>query len=163
MTAVRGMNELVQRNLVKCIVAGQTGRKKIFFIDNKKEYWKMGRSFLINPVRKVIYVENIPENIEVYKSGLTALSEQTMLGEPDQKVFAAESKMEQILKVVQVSKEQAEEEKFPMVELMRYNISMLTDTEYADSVSVILSLKEHDERIEIAIDELMEGNEWYVE
>lgn len=118
---------------------------------------------MINPVKKVIYVETIPENVVVYKSGLTALGEQTMLGEPEQPVFAAESKMEELLKGIQISKEQAEEEASPMIEMMRYNISTLTDSEYVDPVSVMLSLRELDDRIEIAINELMEEQEWYEE
>lgn len=163
MSAVRGMNELVKRELLACKIEGKTGRKKVFSLVNKREYWNNGKEFLVNPVRKTIYVNEIPENLHLLKSGLTALGEQTMLSEPEQMIYAAESKFEDVLKMVQIPKEETEEEMLPAVQLMRYNVTLLTETEYVDPVTVMLSLRERDERIEIALEELLEDKDWYEE
>lgn len=163
MTVVRGMNELAGRGLLGCQIAGQTGRKKIFIMNDKKEYWNRGRNLLINPVQKTIYVKTIPDNMVFYKSGLTALGEQTMLAEPDQPVFAAEYRMEEQLRPLQIPKDIAMEEALPAVQLMRYRIDLLTDTEYIDPVTLMLCLNDRDDRIEIALHELLEGKEWFVE
>lgn len=163
MSVVRGMNELVRRELLDCKIEGKTGRKKVFSLVNKKEYWNSGKEFLANPIRKIIYVNEIPENLHLLKSGLTALGEQTMLSEPEQMFYAAESKFEDVLKTVQISKEEADEEMLPAVQLMRYNITLLTETEYVDPVTMMLSLRERDERIEIALSELLEDKDWYEE
>ena len=40
-------------------------------------------------------------------------------------------------------------------------MGLLTRQEYVDPITLIVSLDEKDERIEMAIDELMEGMEWF--
>jgi len=163
MTAVRGMNELKRIGLVEYKIGGKTGRKKVFKRIVKNEYYKKGREYLSNPVRKVMYISEISANIKLYKSGLTALGEQTMLGEPKQKVYAADSKAETILKKKQVSKETALEEQLPKVQILKYDIGRLTRNDYIDPISLIAGLDEKDERIELAIAELMEDEGWFVE
>jgi len=63
----------------------------------------------------------------------------------------------------QVSKEKAMEENLPMIQIMKYDIGALTASEYIDPITLIYGLDQKDERIEIAIDELMEDTEWFVE
>ncbi len=161
MTVLRGMRELEQIGLVDVEIAGQTGRKKVFKRICKMDYYKLGRPYLQNPVRKTIYVKDIPKQIKVFKGGVYALAEQTMLGEPAQETYAVEGTREKEFAEVIVAGEQALEEKFPELQLMRYNVGLLTRQEYVDPITLIVSLDEKDERIEMAIDELMEGMEWF--
>ena len=86
-----------------------------------------------------------------------------MLGEPTQETYAMCAKMERMLLDLQVSYEQAMEEALPRVQLMKYDVSLLTENQYVDPITMILCLGEMDERVEMAIEELMEENEWYVE
>lgn len=44
---------------------------------------------------------------------------------------------------------------------MKYNVNLLAEDGCADPITIIQSLNEKDERIEIAIDEMMEGVEWF--
>ena len=161
MTALRGMKELEQIGLVDVDIAGQTGRKKVFKRICKNDYYRRGRLYLQNPVKKTIYVKYIPKQIEVLKGGLYALAAQTMLGEPAQEIYAVDGKQEKGFIDVVVTQEQALEEKLPKIQLMRYNVGLLAKKEYVDPVTLIVSLGETDERIEMAIDELMEGTEWF--
>ena len=163
MTAVRAMNELEKIGLVDCEITGKTGRKKVFKRIGRYEYYEKGRPYLQNPVRDILYVSEIPDKLKVYKSGLTALGEQTMLAEPGQVVYAVESKAEALLKEKKVSKEIALEELLPKVQIVKYDIGLLSKTDYIDPVSLILGLDEKDERIELAIGELMEDAKWFVE
>lgn len=163
MTVIRGMNELKRIGLVDYKISGQTGRKKVFKRIPRKEYYKTGKQYLQNPVKKSFFLSHIPNYIKVYKSGLTALGEQTILGEPNQKVYAVESRSGMLLSEFQVSKEKALDESWPMVQLMKYDISTLTAGEYVDPITLIYGLDQKDERIEIAIGELMEDAEWFVE
>ena len=162
MTVVRGMEELKQIGIVDYVVGGQTGRKKIFTRIPLKQYYQIGKEYLINPVKKEFYVREIPKHLKVYKSGLTALCEQTMLGEPRQTVYAIGSAQEKDWKELEVSKEQAIEENFPCLQVVKYDIGILTDNEYVDPITLILSLPEKDDRIEIAVDELMEDKQWFM-
>ena len=62
-----------------------------------------------------------------------------------------------------ISKEQAMSENLPMVLILKYDAGCITKNDYEDPISMILGLSERDDRIDIAIDELMEKYEWYVE
>ena len=163
MTVVRVMNELKRIGLVDYKIGGQTGRKKVFKRIPRKEYYKIGKDYLQNPVKKTIFVSHIPNYLKIYKSGLTALGEQTMLGESSQKIYAVDSMAGKRLIEYQVSKEKAMEENLPMIQIMKYDIGALTASEYIDPITLIYGLDQKDERIEIAIDELMEDTEWFVE
>lgn len=163
MTVLRGMKELEQIGLVHYEVAGQTRRKKIFKSIDKKAYYSLGRTYLQNPIKNIIYVKNIPQSVEAYKGGLYALSEQTMLGEPTHEVYAVDSKQGIKLFDFMVTKLQALEEGLPEVQLMKYNIGLLTRRDCIDPITLITSLNEKDERIDIAISEMMEGIEWFEE
>lgn len=163
MTVLRAVDELKAIGLVYYEIGGQTGRKKLFKTIDKKEYYQIGKRYLINPVKKTIFIKELPEMYKLYKSGLTALGEQTMLGEPAQETYAISAKMEKTLLDLQVSYEQAMEEALPRVQLMKYDVSLLTENQYVDPITMILCLEEMDERVEMAIEELMEKNKWYVE
>ena len=163
MTVLRATEELNKIGLLHCQIGGKTGRKKLFQPIEKKTYYQIGKKYLSSPVKKNVYVEQIPQNCKVYKSGLTALEEQTMLGEPLQEVYAVGPKSEKELLKVRITKEKAMEEAKPMIQVMKYDIGVITETSYVDPVTLILSLEEQDDRIEMAIEELMEETEWYAE
>ena len=157
----RGMKELEQIGLVRHDIAGQTGRKKIFHSIDKKDYYSLGKNYLQNPVKNNIYVKYIPQSAKVYKSGLYALSEQTMLGQPAHEIYAVDRKQDLQFQDLMVTKMQAMEEGLPEVQLMKYNIGLLARQDCVDPVTLIKSLNEKDERIEIAIEEMMEDTEWF--
>lgn len=162
MTVNRTMTMLKQIRIVSQEIAGKTGRKKIYTPIERKRYFQVGKEFLINPVQKSIYVKTTPVGVEVYKAGMTALSEQTMLGESANLIYAVCDKKE-ISAEVLVTKTQAIMEGLPEIQFMKYDIGALTKNKYIDPISLIMSLPKKDDRTEIAIDELMEGIVWYEE
>ncbi|MBS6194040.1 MAG: hypothetical protein KH828_00485 [Clostridiales bacterium] len=162
MTILRAADELKKIGIVKCDIGGKTGRKKVFRPIEKKEYYRIGKEYLINPVKKSFYVSHIPNEVNAYKGGLTALAEQTLLGEPGNETYAVYGKISELEKY-QVTKIQALTEGMPEIQLMQYDIGRLTENQYIDPITLNLSLKEKDDRTEIAIDELMRGIEWYGE
>ena len=163
MTATRAARDLADAGLLDVDVAGKTGRKKTLKRIPLKSYYSEGLQYLDDPVREVIYVSQIPHEMDLLKADLTALSEQTMLGEPEQKCYCAPSKMRKNFEEYEVTKEQALTEGLPKIQLMKYDTRLLSENGYEDPVSLILGLSEKDERIDMAIDELMRGKEWYVE
>ena len=86
-----------------------------------------------------------------------------MLGEPTHDIYAISGKQEKKIRDFQVDKEQAIEEHLPEIQIMKYNIGLLGKEGYVDPITLIKSLNESDERIELAIEEMMEGEEWFVE
>ena len=161
MSAGRGMNDLQTLGLLSFDIGGKTGRKKIYQRLPQSTFYQTGKPYLIDPEKDVIYVNRIPESSKIIKSDLTALSEQTMLGEPIRETYAVYSKYQAELAKYQFSKEQAEMENLPMIQLMKYDVSILAENGYIDPISLILSLKEKDERIDMAIDELLEEKTWF--
>lgn len=163
MSAVRGMSDLQSLGLLSFDVGGKTGRKKVYQRLSQNDFYQTGKPYLSDPVKDVIYVSEIPDNSKIIKSGLSALSEQTMLGEPEQRTYAAFSKNRAEFEKFRVFKEQADMENLPSIQLMKYDVGLLAAGGYIDPVSLILSLKEKDERIEMAVDELMVGESWFTE
>ena len=163
MSAVRGMNDLQTLGLLSFDIGGKTGRKKIYRRQSQDTFYQTGKPYLTDPVKDVIYISHGPDHSKLVKCGLTALAQQTMLGEPTQKTYAIYNKYRSELDKYQVSKEQADMENLPMIQLMKYDISLLAKNGYIDPVSLILSLKENDERIEMAVDELMKEKPWFTE
>ena len=60
-------------------------------------------------------------------------------------------------------KAQALAKGLPEIQIMQYDIGRLTKNQYVDPISLIMGITRKDDRTEIAIDELMEGAEWYEE
>lgn len=160
-TISRATTELEALGLLSSQMGGKTGRKKIFKRINKKEYYALGKEHLQNQIMKTVFVKKLPEKMELYKGGVTALAEQTMLGEPEQEIYAMYSKKAKDLIPFQISVEQAMEEKSYAVQLIKYDVGVLAKGDYVDPITLILGLDEVDDRTEIAIDELMENATWY--
>ena len=55
------------------------------------------------------------------------------------------------------------EERLYEVQIMKYDISLLTNDKCVDPISMICSLKNNDERIDMAINEMMEEYTWFKE
>ena len=160
MTVLRAVEELQNKNLVTMEIGGQTGRKKLIYPIGKEEYYRIGKQHLIDPVKKTIYVRELPEGTNRFRSGLTALAEKTMLAEPKREVLAVYENIGR-LKNYQVTKMEALEEDLPDIQIMCYDIGKLTKDLSVDPITLIMSLDEQDERVEMAIEELMEEYEWF--
>ena len=163
MSISRATTELESIGLINCEITGQTRRKKVFTRIDKKQYYNKGKKYLENAIVKTVFLSEMPSGISLYKSGLTALSEQTLLGYSKQEIYAIYSKKAKNLSDTLVSREKAMEEGLPMVQLIKYDIGLLANNSCVDPITLILGLDETDDRVEMAIDELMEGAEWYKE
>lgn len=164
MTAQRALQALYSRGLVTFETAGRTGREKRYSRIDQTFYYQKGKRFLVNPVIGEVFVSRMPSGIRSLKSDLTALGEQTMLGEPEQQTVAVpEFEKKELEEYLIRDKDQAADPGTIRVQLMRYNILALSDTEYVDPITLILSLSERDERVDQAVDELMEKENWYQE
>lgn len=162
MSILRAMNNFEKLGLVYSDIGGATNRKKLFYKIEQEKFYEVGKRYLNNPVKKLLFVSNIPENLRIFKSDLTALSKKTMLAETKRKIYAIYQN-EEILKSYLVSEEIANENNFPIIQIMKYDISFLTKDDCVDPITLIEGLKDNDERIEMAISELMEGYKWFTE
>lgn len=162
MTVSRITREFEKYGLLKHNVIGKTNRKNEFVIEDKKEYYKKGRDYLINPVKNEFYVKNIkPTNI--FKNDLSALSDISMINDEELKIYSIYKGFKNQLKNDIISKSEAINQKLYKIQLLVYNPKYLTKTKITDPITMYLSIKDKDERINKEFNKLMRGYEWYEE
>jgi len=119
----------------------------------RRDLYEAAKPYLINPVRKRIYVEYDVVPIGLPYSGVSALAERTILNSPMAKTFAFCGTLDKIsgTDILVDSDEQAE------IEIWRYSPTILSkDINIVDTLSLATSLLETiDERVEQAVDCLL--------
>lgn len=163
MTASRALNELYDAKLVIYKIGGKTGRSKEYNRISDPEYFEKGRVYMKTPVKRVIYVQKVPENALI--AGLEALAELSMINSPGHMIRAISSKdlNKQDIKIIK-NKDIVKDHKFVKLEIWEYDPKLFTEKKYVDIMSLYSSLKEEkDERIEQALEEVLRGEVWYTD
>ena len=121
---------------------------------DRVELFEKIKKYCSTPVRIVGYFEKLNMTDDMVFAGETALSEKTMLNPGKVETYAIYHKM---FDKRQLMKELVDPDKQIRLEVWEYDPKQFTDGNVADSLSVVLSLIENkDERIEEAIEELLE-------
>ncbi|MFV0363375.1 MAG: hypothetical protein ACK5LL_09865 [Suipraeoptans sp.] len=150
MTITRAVRQLEQTDIftttkkgVQKILASKYGGRELF---------EKMQTYLISPVRKKIYVDKKEGALEGYVAGLSALSELTMINQPDVTCYAVNGKNVDLsgTELLVDAANQIE------VELWKYDPNILGTNGIIDVLSLVMTFKDNlDERIEAAIDELL--------
>ncbi len=130
------------------------GVQKVIYSDKEPcELFEMVKSYLVNPVKRTIYVPKTKIKDKLSVSGYSALSEYSMMNPPVVKCFAAES-IAAWVKSSSVKLQNSDDQ--CAVELWRYDPKKLADGLCVDRLSLALALREdRDERIEQAVEEML--------
>jgi predicted HNH restriction endonuclease len=109
-----------------------------------------------------VLVRKISTQASFLKAGFTALSEYTMISEDRVPAYATGIDAYQQMKHKNMIKEVSyPEEAEAKIEVWRYQPEILSSLETVDKLSLFLSMKnETDERVQSALNELMEGIKW---
>lgn len=163
MTASRALNKLYDAKLVTFEFGGKTGRSKDYKRILNPEYFKKGLRYMKTPVKRVLYVEEAHKNSLI--AGLEALSELSMINPPGYMVRAISSKQlnEKELKIIN-DMDIVKDNKFVQLEVWNYDPKFFSENKYPDLMSLYASLKdENDERIEMALEQMLRGEVWYMD
>jgi hypothetical protein len=163
MNASRALKGLYYNNLVDYKITGKTSRSKIYNMISNDKYYMKGMDHLINPIKKIVYVKDIPENS--YIAGLEALSKTSMLNPTIYKVRAISSNhfKEQNIKVI-INEDIIKDSNLVKLEIWKYDPKYFVKNNIVDILSLYLTLKESkDERIEKEIKQLLRKESWYME
>jgi DNA-binding MarR family transcriptional regulator len=161
MTMSRAIEDLEAHGIIEI---GQEWREKpIQFLGNTEEIWEKVLPELRSPVSKRVYLEQLDWPMGLL-AGLTALAEVSMLAPPNRIVRAVTNdewkaiQKDRNLRIIPAaSKDMATVE----LEIWKYDPRLLSESGWVDPLSLYLSLRdEKDERIEAALEELLEGFEW---
>ncbi|RZB30109.1 MAG: hypothetical protein SRB1_02389 [Desulfobacteraceae bacterium Eth-SRB1] len=117
---------------------------------------------LKTPVRENIWLKTMIDELSVREAGLTALACYSMLTPPKKQVYAASAKEWKAIKrkylhdIISYPDEAGYE-----LEIWSYSPGLFANGKIVDSFSLYLSLKDiKDERVESALEKMMEGIEW---
>lgn len=160
MTLTRAFEELEAADVVHVT---QHGRERTAeFAGSRRSAWERALPFLRSPVRRRVHVLASGSSPPGVLAGLSALSRAGMLAPPDSAVYAVSGKTWKTivesgeLRVIPMSESGTLE-----LEVWRYDPFLLSDHDIADPLSVYLSLRDtDDERVEAALEELLEGIAW---
>jgi hypothetical protein len=160
MTISRVCKELISSQLWKYHGTSQKSGKYRLCLDKKDELWEIALPLLKNPVKSRCYV--ISREGFSCKAGLSALSDYSMIGEPKNRIVAVSSpKFKKMIKDNKIKVLPMAEPDAIEVEVWSYDPTRLTSSGVVDQLSLYISLKEsNDERIQIALDEMMRDIRW---
>jgi hypothetical protein len=160
MALTRVFDEL---EFAKIATTSRQGRKRfIEFPVDKRHLWEMAGKFLSDPVKKRVYVNEMSSQIPNVVAGLTALSRMSMLSAPARMTYAISSKAWKAIKGEDGLEQLPSIETNAIeLEIWHYNPVTFATNGSVDSFSLYQSLKDsNDERIQIALEEMMEKIEW---
>jgi len=155
MTMTRAFHEL---QVTKIGEFYHEGRERYWVIRDKQILWKQAKPFLRSPIRKRTWLKTHPFKII---AGLDALSHFSKLAPPSLSVFAIGINQWEMLKQSGIEELPSSDEASLELEIWNYNPELFVKDGYVDPFSLYFSLEASgDERIESALEEMMEKIEW---
>ena len=134
--------------------------KFLHFHSNKKELWKKVEPLMSSPVKKTTYHSGTFTESDKYKSNLNALAHYTDLNDDVNEYYAVKPGFKQWFKSAYLI-ETSQLEGNIYIEEWKYNPYLLRKEEYVDPLSLYLCFRGNpDERIEMALEELINKFEW---
>lgn len=161
MTMTRVLNELETAEIGKIIKKGK--ERWWIFEGNRKDLWEQTNVMLRSPIRSRESMKLLPgtKTMHLPLAGISALAEITMINSPSLPIYAIdveEYRQPNIPKGFQLSP--IDEADFEL-EIWNYNPILFSKDGKIDPFSLYLSLREtSDERIEMALEELVENIQW---
>jgi hypothetical protein len=146
-----------------CRVEGKK-EKSVHFFANKNELWQRALPKMTSPVIKKVYVDDLPA-ASLLLSGESALPAYSDMNPSAQSYYAIEKTIFYGLQKSGSLKNLNQTEGGVCIELWKYDPEILANAvgerRNVDPLSLYLSLKDsHDERIEMALEQIMEKYTW---
>lgn len=160
MNVTRAVQELEALQLVS---VKRTGRSDyVSATDNGKALYEKALPYMINPVQKRLYVRKREDLDKLPMAGEYALGAQTILNGPQLECKAISRKeYKRLEEIEEVDPAWSNSQDYLQLELWKYDPRPLVIFDSVDVISLALSLREtKDERVEQAVEEMMEGYKW---
>jgi hypothetical protein len=142
-----------------CKIVG-TKEKSIKFEKANRELWKIAEPQMASPINRTKYYSGFALDRNLKKANINALARYTDLNDEPAEYFAMQpghGKFTGGVNLKPVDKMEAN----ICIEEWKYDPALLTRTEYIDPLSLYLCFRENkDERIEMALEKLIEQIEW---
>lgn len=160
MTIKRAFDEIAQAQIGTVRMRGR--ERELRFETSGRELWDAALPFLRSPVRRQVTVKFPPTQVAGLEAGLTALSRYSMISGPSPSTLAISAEAWKAAKANNTVREITDaDENAHQLEIWRYGPTLLAQENTVDRLSLFLSLRDtKDERIEAALDEMMESVQW---
>ncbi len=158
-TIYRAIDSLIILNLIK--VQGNATRKHYTRVE-KESYWQIGKEFLVSPIQKTISLKTLPVGIDYFVSNESALSELSMLNNPQNITYAISKKSAKKIdkRILFSEKDDAYDTHIKTritFEIWTYDPKLFSKNQSVDIGSIYAELKNLDDpRIDIEIQSLLE-------
>jgi hypothetical protein len=128
----------------------------------KHELWQQAKPKMRSPIQQYTWIHKKPRSMKsTFPAGLSALSHYSSLTPPTTPIYAIHHPMWINWKRRGVKQSLYEHGALFELEVWYYNPALLSDDNIVDPFSLYLSLeKTDDERVEIALEEMMRGIKW---
>lgn len=154
MTVTRAANQLCSTGLIKKVRTGIGAQKMLITDYPPKELYHKIQPYLIQPVRKTVYISRDKVSPDLFCAGLSALSEMSMLNPPVIQTWGA---AEFSFKKGAYTNSLLDSDKQCALQLWKYDPRMISQNGAVDVLSLALSLTaDTDERIQQCLDKLLE-------
>jgi len=160
MTMTRSIDEIESAELAEVSIVGR--KRLVHFDKNRRELWEKALPHLRSPVKENVWLKALIDELPLCGAGLTALASYSMLTPPKRQVYAAFTKDWKAIKrkypheIISYPDEAGYE-----LEVWSYSPGLFSNGKKVDPFSLYLSLINiKDERVESAMEEMMEGIEW---
>ena len=158
LTVTRAIEILTSFGLCKT----EGGKEKILrFEENRKELWQKALPFLINPIKKSVFInDELPEQFRIL-TGINALAHYTNISGAPMDQFAISVQDFQTLHKAGIIQMFNEYDGLYNVEVWKYHPINLEKNEYIDKLSLYLIFRNNNnERIEGELERMMEEMQW---
>jgi hypothetical protein len=155
----------VRRDLIAagvCEDRAEGRAKPLRFRKAGRDLWESVRTMLRSPVVREVPAVAVNPSLPLLDAGLTALARRSMLAAPPVPTTAlAQGRLRSALDKDDLVKVGHPDYAEVFVQAWAYNPGRLAEEDLVDPLSLWLSLMEDpDERVQLALDELLEGQEW---
>jgi len=153
MTVSRSLRELERSRLAEL---NQKAQSKSLNFEARDSLWRKAKHKLRSPVKSIVFVSAVPPSSISRKSGISALSEMTMLADDRLPTFAvSEHNFREMLRTEKLKKA-FEEDSAAKIEVWGRDPKILSADGCIDPISLYLILKdESDERVQHELETLM--------
>lgn len=141
----------------------RSGRKRLIaFPENRKATWMQALPLLRNPISKTVrIIAHDLHGQDALPAGITALATQSMLSDTAYPEYAISRDAWKVMADLGTEQIPVEEPGTCLLQIWRYDPKTLEVDGLVDPFSLFLSLQnESDERIQIALEEMMERYQW---
>jgi len=153
MTAQRAVGQLVAANVCQLEAEGQ---RKILRFADKASLWLDAVKILTPPLSKIVMLESLPPALPTYVAGATALARSTLLADDEIPVFATSRRHYSRL---DHPRSVPTEDAKVRLEIWDREPALTANDGVVDPISLYLNMRDGDDRVRIALAELLQQHD----